>query len=143
MPAAARGARIRVRRLTPRALRARPRALLWYTLVHSNQSNSESADSENYRVVNSAYELRIHACIRVSPFSEFSRPVRIQYCPSRLGAKPVRTPIERGLDLFLSTSSVCKNGRFNRHVPKFISLAFSLAFLIRTSCFLEHSYSSF
>ena len=43
-------------------------AQLWYTLVHSNQSNSGSADSENYRVVNSAYELRIHACIRLSQF---------------------------------------------------------------------------
>ncbi len=37
---------------------------VWYILVQSNQSNSESADSENYRVpvVNSAYpgyELRI------------------------------------------------------------------------------------
>ena len=88
---------------------------VWYTLVHTNQSNSGSADSENYRVVNSAYELRIHACIRLSQFSEFPRPVRIQYCPSRLGAKLVRTPSERGLDLFLSTSWVCKNGRFNWH----------------------------
>ena len=60
---------------------------LWYTLVHTNQSNSGSADSENYRVVNSAYELRIHACIRLSQFSEFSRPVRIQYWPSRLSVK--------------------------------------------------------
>ena len=41
--------------------------------------NSGSADSENYRNVNSAYELRIHACIRLSQFSEFPRPLRIQY----------------------------------------------------------------
>ena len=90
------------------------RFALWYALVHTNQSNSGSADSENYRVVNSAYELRIHAFIILSQFSEFLRPLRIQYCPSRLRAKPVRTPSERGLDLFLSTSYRCNDWRFNR-----------------------------
>ena len=89
---------------------------LWYTLVHTNQSNSGSADSENHRVVNSAYELRIHACIRLSQFSEFSRPVRIPYWSSRLSAKPARTPIERGLDPFLSTSYRCNDGRCFRQI---------------------------
>ena len=72
---------------------------------------------ENYRVVNSAYELRIHACIGLIQFSEFSRPVRIQVNTDPVGSarKTVRTPSERGLGLFLGTSPGCKNGRFTRH----------------------------
>jgi hypothetical protein len=70
-------------------------ARLWYILVQSNQSNSESADYENYRFVNSAYELRIHLRRARAPavrvYSEYAR-LLCRYLSGRdPGARRTRT----------------------------------------------------